>query len=371
MQVAEIVGRAERTFGAGGCALESVGPELRLAHRALVRVRQVLFERLESGAGPHTAALAIRAEQVGVALKEAQLTLRQVQIERATAAVNRLRSATSIAELAERIPAEAHRLGFSRVLFSRIRSGTWLPCSAFVGDDRDRADELLEAGMANPRRLAGLPLESDMVRTRHPIVVRQPRTNPRVHPELIAVTDTSSYVAAPVFSWGQAIGLVHADRPSETTGVDEFDSEVLGELAEGVGIAFERNLILERLRSMRHAAEEYLQATQSLADDFTLEALDLAGPGPQAVEHLLDLPTHEGTTRPLNMLTTRELEVLHNMAAGKSNAQIAATLFVTVGTIKSHVKHILRKLGAANRTEAVIRYHRTHNPWLAGSSPLN
>jgi DNA-binding NarL/FixJ family response regulator len=45
------------------------------------------------------------------------------------------------------------------------------------------------------------------------------------------------------------------------------------------------------------------------------------------------------------------------LASGKTNAQIATVLFVTEGTVKSHVKHILRKLGATNRTEAVARFH--------------
>jgi DNA-binding NarL/FixJ family response regulator len=57
-------------------------------------------------------------------------------------------------------------------------------------------------------------------------------------------------------------------------------------------------------------------------------------------------------------LTPREWDVLRNLASGKTNAQIATGLFVTEGTVKSHVKHILRKLGATNRTEAVARYHR-------------
>ncbi len=52
-------------------------------------------------------------------------------------------------------------------------------------------------------------------------------------------------------------------------------------------------------------------------------------------------------------LTARELEVLQLMAAGKSNKEIAAALFVTEGTIKVHVNNILRKLGAGGRTEAV------------------
>src|SRR5262249_46428239 len=54
-------------------------------------------------------------------------------------------------------------------------------------------------------------------------------------------------------------------------------------------------------------------------------------------------------------LTGRELEVLAKLAAGTSNQAIAEQLFVTLFTVKKHVGHILAKLGAANRTEAVAR----------------
>jgi LuxR family maltose regulon positive regulatory protein len=54
-------------------------------------------------------------------------------------------------------------------------------------------------------------------------------------------------------------------------------------------------------------------------------------------------------------LSARELEVLGLLAAGKSNQQIADELVVVRDTVKKHVGHILGKLGAANRTQAVAR----------------
>jgi ATP/maltotriose-dependent transcriptional regulator MalT len=54
-------------------------------------------------------------------------------------------------------------------------------------------------------------------------------------------------------------------------------------------------------------------------------------------------------------LTGRELQVLAMLAAGTPNRAIAEQLFVTVFTVKKHISHILGKLGAANRTEAVAR----------------
>ncbi len=54
-------------------------------------------------------------------------------------------------------------------------------------------------------------------------------------------------------------------------------------------------------------------------------------------------------------LTDRELEVLRLLAAGRSNQRIAHDLVVALDTVKKHVTHLLGKLGAANRTEAVAR----------------
>jgi LuxR family maltose regulon positive regulatory protein len=54
-------------------------------------------------------------------------------------------------------------------------------------------------------------------------------------------------------------------------------------------------------------------------------------------------------------LTDRELEVLRLLAAGSSNQRIAHDLVVALDTVKKHMTHILGKLGAANRTEAVAR----------------
>ena len=54
-------------------------------------------------------------------------------------------------------------------------------------------------------------------------------------------------------------------------------------------------------------------------------------------------------------LSRRELEVLELLAAGEPNQAIAEKLVITLDTAKRHVSHILDKLGAANRTQAVSR----------------
>jgi DNA-binding CsgD family transcriptional regulator len=54
-------------------------------------------------------------------------------------------------------------------------------------------------------------------------------------------------------------------------------------------------------------------------------------------------------------LSERELQVLHELAAGHSNKEIAAHLHVSPNTIKTHVARLLDKLGAKRRTEAIQR----------------
>jgi LuxR family maltose regulon positive regulatory protein len=57
----------------------------------------------------------------------------------------------------------------------------------------------------------------------------------------------------------------------------------------------------------------------------------------------------------VDQLTVRELEILQLVAAGAPNQRIAEQLVVTLDTVKKHITHLLGKLGAANRTEAVAR----------------
>jgi LuxR family transcriptional regulator, maltose regulon positive regulatory protein len=59
-------------------------------------------------------------------------------------------------------------------------------------------------------------------------------------------------------------------------------------------------------------------------------------------------------------LSDREVEVLALVADGRTNAQIAAELYLSVGTVKAHVHHIFGKLLVRNRSQAVARARELH-----------
>ncbi|MEF3305708.1 response regulator transcription factor [Paenibacillus sp. GYB003] len=68
----------------------------------------------------------------------------------------------------------------------------------------------------------------------------------------------------------------------------------------------------------------------------------------------MEEPTSSARDRLLGVLTERETEVLQLLAYGKRNHEICAILCISEGTTKTHIHHIMQKLGAQDRTQAVV-----------------
>jgi DNA-binding NarL/FixJ family response regulator len=74
----------------------------------------------------------------------------------------------------------------------------------------------------------------------------------------------------------------------------------------------------------------------------------------RAIEEYARRPARPRDTTSIDRLTEREVEVLRLLATGMSNAELASHLFLGEGTIKTHISHLLAKLGLRDRVQAVV-----------------
>jgi DNA-binding CsgD family transcriptional regulator len=259
-------------------------------------------------------------------------------------ALGRLRSVLDVRELGARAVRElCVSLGFDRAVLFNVENYELVAEAAWFQGDAQWASEFVTfARQANQRpRLDHMLLESEVVRRKRPMVVADPVNDPRTYKPLVRATQTQSYIAAPVMPGGQVIAMLHVDRYMTGAAVTESDAELLWTFAEGFGYAYERMRLLSRLR--RHAAE--------LAHSGGMPAM-----APPALRSLGVQSEQRVAVDPASPLTAREIEVIGLVSAGATNNEIASALVISESTVKSHVKHILRKLGAANRAEAVSRH---------------
>jgi LuxR family transcriptional regulator, regulator of acetate metabolism len=258
-------------------------------------------------------------------------------------ALGRLRSVVDVRELGERAVRElCETLGFDRAILFALENDELVGEAAWFTGDPDWANEFLKLARRDGvrPRLDHMLLESEVVRRRRPLIVLDPESDPRTYKPLVRASQTQSYIAAPVMPGGHVIAMLHVDRYHTGRVVTEDDANLLWTFAEGFGYAYERMRLLSRLR--RHAAE--------LAQAGGMPVM--APPSASASPFVTRAPMDNED----NPLTAREREVIELVSAGATNQEIANALVISESTVKSHVKHILRKLGAANRAEAVSRH---------------
>ena len=265
---------------------------------------------------------------------EAARRLRGVQ-----RAVARLSSLDSVARLVAAAPREACRaVGFERAMLSHIRGDRITFASVSFEADPIMAADFARLARAVRPRLDRCAPEHETVVRQMPVLVGNAQTAPGVFRPLTHVARTEAYVVAPIVRDGHTVGLLHADQFGSDRTLNELDRELLWTFATGVGWAMDdvANRVLRQARAMGEGA-----------GDLVAELRTGAWPEGDAVP---------AAPSRLTTLTAREEEVLQLMSEGASNAAIGDALVISQATVKSHVRHILRKLRAANRTEAVSLY---------------
>ncbi|UIJ63961.1 helix-turn-helix transcriptional regulator [Amycolatopsis acidiphila] len=280
-------------------------------------------------------------------LHDLEVRQRSKSMRVAWEALGRFRGISTVEALVDLCPKVMAALGFDRTMISTIHDEVWTPRAAYFAGDPAWAREIVRSGRENPQSLTTAVPEHRLLRREKCILVSDPRNNETMYKALVQPSVSRAYVAAAVRRDGQVAAFLHADCYFRDRVVDEFDLDVLGLFADGFGYILERAVLLERADSIRAEVGKLTAGAAAAIDAFIAQDADVG-------EMLCPDDRSAARTGPEGTeLTRREIEVLQHMAAGRSNGSIAETLVISPATVKSHVKHILRKLGAANRAEAV------------------
>jgi DNA-binding CsgD family transcriptional regulator len=303
--------------------------------------------------------LGVRAQELQHALHEHRRAYRDALLSQVQDGLRRLEPVSSSAELLDRVCGEAMRsCGLERILLSRVDGATWRPWIVDFGFERDIEHDMNEAIRDLAIDLDDSPIERAILAKRRPAMVG--RVDPAAtYTEIIGIARSTSYVVAPVAPAGRVVGLLHGDHGSGGQRVDIVDRDVLWVFAEGFGRIYERTELHERLRAQRELTREAFDEIESTIAAVAATEIQLGSSvqtGELDTEAELELVTGAARAAIEELLTGREREVLAQMVRGLNNGAIAERLAIREGTVKSHVKHILRKLDAVNRTDAISRY---------------
>jgi len=287
-------------------------------------------------------------------------------LRRVQEALARLRTMESSRQMTEAATTELCRtFGFDRAVMFRVAGSELVGLHVHIPSDPEWAAELLATTDRVHLPLKHMLFETELLRRRRGMCMLDAQNDPRAFKPLVEAFRVRSYVAAPIMPSGRVIGFLHADHYYAGRDVDEHDLELLCAYAEGFGFAFERTSMQERVRAQRDHATQLMTSTAALMEDICHADVQLLAAGGTELPPLLHAhaPGYAPIEAPpesrlASLLTRRELEVLQLMADGHTNAAIAIRLVISEGTVKSHVGHVLRKMRAANRAEAVSRYLR-------------
>jgi DNA-binding CsgD family transcriptional regulator len=285
-------------------------------------------------------------------------------------ALRRLRTSASLAALfREAAEALCENLSFERAAIFSLQ-GRSLTLETVHERDAStaRLEELAEL-TPEPPPLGPWLHESESLRRQRAVLVEDARLDQRA---LGLLPDTTSFVVAPVVCHERPVALIHVDLGESDLVLTEYDRETVWAFAEGLGYALARCILAERLRQQSARMVALVRSTEASVVELSRPEIDFEGPA--ARDAPAQVRARSGTGLEVD-LTRRELEVLGMLAEGETNGAIARRLILSEDTVKTHVKHILRKLGVHNRSQAVCRYFRASErgedaPFEEERSPL-
>jgi DNA-binding CsgD family transcriptional regulator len=280
------------------------------------------------------------------AFLHAQIEARQVKAdERAgvvrslTAGIRRMRKADSLQRLGRLARLElCDTLGFDNALLSFIED------DGFVVEESDH-------GLGGPTVIPGRECvaERDCIRLRDTILTAE--TDVPATPGYRELLGSAHYLVAPVIAESRVVALLHVSRGTQGD-VSVDDADVLDAFASAYSLLYERMLNSERVQQQRTSIARAAARLTEEADRIAAAAISLDIEHDDGVEPPTMAPNSDLTAG----LSERERQVFERLVLGASNAEIAEELVITIETVKTHVKRILRKIGAINRSEAIALY---------------
>jgi DNA-binding CsgD family transcriptional regulator len=283
-------------------------------------------------------------------------------VVRVRQALSKLRTSESLAELYERATrALCQSCGFGRAVLFRLQGREMVPESVYFTDDPAWAEDFYRRAQTDRMRIDYDIVETEMISTRAPMIVPEAQRNPRGFKPLVVASKTRSYVAAPLIPQNMLIGFIHADRYFEDRDVDEFDRDMLGTFAEGLGYAIHRTALLERVATQR----AQIHRLRSVVDEMVTKV--------SAAVTVLDTDVEGGPTAPVVTvprfeITRREDAILRLLDEGASDDEIAARLEIPRASVDWHLDQLMDKLGAGTPMAAVSRWRSLTSKAKAASA---
>jgi len=184
----------------------------------------------------------------------------------------------------------------------------------------------------------------------HPIVRQGVVANLKPQHDMTVVAEASDGVEAITLIKEHLPDVVLLDlRMPHKDGLDVLAEAEASKLTTKVIVMTTFESVEDVHRAIKAGARGYLLKDSSQEE--ILEAIRQVSVGETYLPARIVQKVAEGMRTP--KLSPRELEVLQCVAAGKSNKEIGVQLLIAEGTVKTHVKSLLEKLGAAGRTAAV------------------